>query len=416
MVRLLWEVCRIPDFRRLLFEVHVALLREIFMQLRGPRAALEPDWMKARIEDIDKTQGDVDTLITRIASIRTWTYVAHQGKWVRDAARFQEQTRSIEDRLSDALHDALVQRFVERRGGRRTRPVQAPRGDRRAPGPNGAPPASHGSPFAALAPLRDALASAASGPRGVEGDGWIERVVSATHGELTLEASGLVAFSGRALGRLTRGATLLLPDMRLMDLGDLGAGARARLLRRLVAFARDIADELLGPLRRSASRGELSAAGRGLVYQIEQGLGTILATHASTQVAELDARDCGTLESLGVVLGRHVIYVAHLLEPRAVAHRAALCAAWLGTAAPPPPRDRARSCKLARQADASAYVLLGYPVIAGRAVRADLVERAHRAVHDVASDGDPPPPEMLARWLGTSPRDAHAIAVALASA
>src|SRR6185369_5894525 len=118
-VGLLWEVARIPDFRRLLLESHVALLAEIFEQLSGPRAILDEDWIASHITEIDDPAGDVDTLLARIASIRTWTYISLKARWVKAAAAWQERTRAIEDRLSDALHERLIQRFVERGTGRR---------------------------------------------------------------------------------------------------------------------------------------------------------------------------------------------------------------------------------------------------------------------------------------------------------
>ena len=114
-VRLLWEVCRIPDFRKSLAEQHARLLAAIFRHLTDPEERLPPAWLDTQLKRIDRTDGDIDTLINRIANIRTWTYVSHRGDWVDDAVSFQERTRAIEDRLSDALHERLHQRFVDRR-------------------------------------------------------------------------------------------------------------------------------------------------------------------------------------------------------------------------------------------------------------------------------------------------------------
>ena len=63
----------------------------------------------------DRTDGDIDTLATRIAHIRTWTFVSNRVDWLADHAHWQERTRAIEDSLSDALHERLTQRFVDRR-------------------------------------------------------------------------------------------------------------------------------------------------------------------------------------------------------------------------------------------------------------------------------------------------------------
>ena len=429
-VALLWDVCRIPDFRKLLFESHVALLAEIFQQIAGPAGAIETDWMAGRIAEIDDITGDIDTLVTRIASIRTWTYISHHARWVSGAAAWQERTRDIEDRLSDALHARLMQRFVERGAGRRAAPPSRPRDDGGAaragrgarpggaaslsPRPREAPPPTARAPshpFAQLSALRAALAPAPA-PPGSDLDRWIEAVVAAPHGRFSVDAGARIADGDRPIGKLTRGRGLLLPEVRLVGLENLGAGARSRLLRRLVAFARDLVEELLAPLRAPAAR-ELSAAGRGVVYQLEQGLGTALAEAAEEQLAELTARDREILRGLGVELGARLLYLPALLKPAAIERRAALCAAHFD-GRPGAPRPGAVSIA-ARGAEPRAYAAIGYPVFGGRALRADVVERVHRAL-SAGDDAGAPAPALLARWMGCSPREVARISEALTGA
>ena len=114
-VRLLWDVCQIPDYRQLVLEDHAALLGDVFRQLTGSTGRLSADWMANRIGRLDRAGGDVDDLLMRLAFIRTWTYIAHRPAWVADPGHWQERTRALEDRLSDALHERLVDRFVDPR-------------------------------------------------------------------------------------------------------------------------------------------------------------------------------------------------------------------------------------------------------------------------------------------------------------
>ena len=114
-VRLLWKVCQVPDFRKVMHDHHVRLLAHIYRALMGPTERLADDWVQRSIERLDRSDGDIDMLMTRIAHIRTWTYIAHRSDWVGDHDELQGITRTIEDRLSDALHDRLTQRFVDRR-------------------------------------------------------------------------------------------------------------------------------------------------------------------------------------------------------------------------------------------------------------------------------------------------------------
>ena len=404
-VRLLWDVCTIPDFRKLLLESHVALLAEIHGMLARPPGVLDGDWIHATVTEIDDTEGDIDALTARLAAIRTWTYVSHQTRWLKGAAELQARTRAIEDRLGDALHERLMQRFVERGSGRRVR-ASLPRGRAAPSAPAAEVPRDH--PFARLASLRASLAPAAPTKSRAD-DAWIEDVIAAPHHHFALDASGRITGGERPLGRLVHGTALLLPEVKLGGLDELGPGARSRILRRLLAFSRDVVEELLAPLRAPDLRA-LSPAGRGLVYQLEQGLGTVLAGRASEQLAGLGEDDRDRLTAQGVVLGDRVIYVPALLEPRAVERRVAFCIAWFGPRArPSPPRPGAVSLGVRGDADARAYAAIGFPVFATRAIRADMVERA---VRTLAEEG---PQAKLSGVLGCPAREMPHVAAALSA-
>jgi ATP-dependent RNA helicase SUPV3L1/SUV3 len=113
-VKLLWDVCRIPDFRSISHAEHASLLEGIFNHLHQG-GTIPEDWLARQIRRIDRIEGDIDTLSKRLAFIRTWTYVAQRNGWTRDENHWRSETRAVEDRLSDALHERLTQRFVDRR-------------------------------------------------------------------------------------------------------------------------------------------------------------------------------------------------------------------------------------------------------------------------------------------------------------
>jgi ATP-dependent RNA helicase SUPV3L1/SUV3 len=402
-VRLLWDVCRVPDFRKLLFESHVALLGEVFERLSGPRGMLDEDFIAAELEEIDDVAGDIDTLIARMAQVRTWTYIAHQGRWVEDAAHWQERARDLEDRLSDALHERLVQRFVERGAGKK--PHATPRPTRREAPAHAAPEPPRSHPFAALASLRAALAPPPPSPHAEET--WIEELISASHERFAVDAEARVFFDDRQVARLVRGGGLLLPEVRLTSLDDLGAGARSRVTRRILAYARDLVEALLAPLRAPALRA-LSPAGRGIVYQLEQGLGTALADRAGEQLAGLTEGDRALLVAHGVELGGRVLYVPALLRGAAPAQRLAIASAHFDPR-PAAPRPAAVSVPLPRGADPRAYTAIGFPPFGPRAVRADVAERVSRALAaGEAADAE------IAGWLGCPARDLSPVIEALA--
>jgi ATP-dependent RNA helicase SUPV3L1/SUV3 len=399
-VELLWQVCQIPDFRKLLLDGHVDLLGEIFKQLASPRGRIDPSWMAERIARIDATDGDIDVLMTRIAFVRTWTYVSNHRAWIVDAEHWQERTRALEDRLSDALHERLVARFVEREGRTplhtRDRGAKPSTRARRRPSIDREVVAD--GPFAKLLDLD--LDPAANSER-TRDDAWVAEIVEAAHECFSLDDRGRILAAPRAvsraapsiaegervLARLIRGVDLLRPEVTL-EVGEaLGAGARARIQRRLTAWTRDLVAQLLAPLRSGAAH-QLSSDGKGIVYQLEQGLGTIHRGAAESQLRRLRGRDRQLLRSLGVEIGSKLIWVPKLLRGEAPRVRALLCSAALPRGVRlDPPRPGAVSLVPDPTLDPDAYTAIGYPVFGTRALRADVVERTSASLAELAVRG-----------------------------
>lgn len=400
-VQLLWEVCRIPDFRKLLLDSHVRLLAAVYDQLSGPTGKIDVDWMARRIERLRSTEGDIETLMNRIAFIRTWTYITSHACWVPDAEQWQGITREIEDAQSDALHRRLTERFVERAfGGWK-------RGSRRVPRPDGvstrAPDAAH--PFARLLEL--GLFDEDEPPSELD----VDRLIEATHEGFSIDAEGRITFEGRRVGRLRRGADLLHPEVSV-EPGTLSRGEQVRIGRRLVAWARDAVEWLLAPLR-TLPADALSAAGRGLVYQLERGLGTVDPAHARQQLERLTEEDRVALETAGVELGDGAIYLPHSLRPEATALRTALLRAHFGEDATVIPRRGAVSLPVDAALDPALYARLGYLVRGPRAIRADRLESMARTFVHLSADGAFDLPTEVSGWIGCRRRQLPSVLSAM---
>jgi ATP-dependent RNA helicase SUPV3L1/SUV3 len=319
-IALLWQVCQIPDYPQLLFELHVRLLEDIFLQLTGAQQRLDSGWVDEHLRHIDRVDGDIETLMGRIADIRTWNYVSQHSDWVERAGAFHERARDIEDRLSDALHERLVARFVERRRAFALPSVATPADGR-------APQKAH--PFAQLlvthgsAPLasRDPLAEQAF---------WTDRLIEAPHERFRLDVKGRLYFDDRRVANLLPGADLLHPDVQVRLDPDPGRGACARVRRRLQAYTRDLVEQLLAPMRQPALE-ELSPAARGLLYQLEQGLGTVLIADCHVQLSGLCPRDRQLLTSIGLRFGNHYLYLRRLLDPNTIGQRLGLATSHFAT-------------------------------------------------------------------------------------
>ena len=411
-VRVLWDVCRVPDFRKLLVDAHAQLLTELYLQLTGPRGALDPDGVEERLARLDRDDGDIDTLTTRLAFVRTWTYISHQKGWLDDPERWQARTRGIEDKLSDALHLKLTARFVDHRPAvgalRRARARARLAADESAP-------IQPDSPFAALLALD--LPGRAEERRAAEPDpvalaaaaARVEGLLGAPFAAIELQVDGTISFAGAPTGRLAVGPDLLRPEVEVTDPVVAGRGPRHAVYTRLLAWSRDLVEALLEPLRRPAATG-LSGAGRGLVYLLERGLGSVPRAEATDQVDGLTAADRRALARMDVRLGQRTVYVARLVKPAAVCWRAGLLrAARDGPPTLPMPPPGAASVPLAAGVPRAWYAGLGYPTLGPRAVRADQLERSLAHLRHLSRRGPFDPPDELMSWLGCSRADRDAM-------
>jgi ATP-dependent RNA helicase SUPV3L1/SUV3 len=411
-VRLLWDVCQIPDFRKLMVDHHAGLLEDIFLALCGPRGRLDGDFLERRVAPLEDERGDIDALLMRMDFIRTWNYVAHHADWVEDGASWQERTRQAEDRLSEALHERLIERFVEQQGKRRRRGRQRATGS--APKASAErDPLAHSGPFEALAHLRDALRSEAAP---VAPDAWVEELANAAHGALALDATGAVRFRApggvEQVARLTAGVDLAHPELKLTLAREVGAGARARILRRLRAWVRDAVEGLVAPLR-DPRLAALGAAGRGLVYQLEQQLGSAASSRVRAQTTALEPHERALLAESGIVIGRRAVFTSHGVGDEWVPQRLGLVSARhgalpdataAGTAAPSfgPGRAPHRLCEA-----------LGYVVIGPRALRADVSEALDRELAQLAEHGAFTLPPTTTDLVGCDGDDLEGVVIAM---
>jgi ATP-dependent RNA helicase SUPV3L1/SUV3 len=382
-VRLLWAVCQIPDFRQLPFDDHFKLQAAVYAQLCGPRGRLARDFIDAQLLRLERTDGDLEALLDRMSAVRTWTYITAHAAWVEDAAGWQTRTHELEDRLSDALHQQLVQRFVD---------APAMRGRRRAPAPAPEPRSLAGQLAARglVSVIEDDRA------RPPADEAWVAALIEAPHERFAVDDEGRVLADGRPLGRLVRGADRLRPEVTLSI--DVHGGARLQLGRRLLAFARDLVAALLAPLH-AVPAAELGPAGRGLLYQLEQSLGSV---RASGPDAELEAHERRVLLDHRIVLGRRAVFLPALLAPEPLRKRRALCAAELWPVGSPP-ASGAAAIPLHPAIPERIYEALGYLLAGELAVRADELEAIDHEIRRGV------PAHVVAERLDIAP--AHAAAV-----
>lgn len=381
-VELLWEVCQVPDFRKTLTDAHVRLVRDLALHLLGERGRLPESWVEARLARLDRTDGDIGTLMGRIAWVRTWTYVTYRG-WIDDGPAWQARTRSIEDRLSDALHEALTDRFVDRRAVhvRRGATVEVEEDAVRL----------GGMLVGRLVGL-DVELEGGLGRRGANRaragvrDLVVERairLVDVGDDAFSLDDEHHILWEGEILGRLETGADLFTPKVVLRRLELLDGVTKDRVRARVQRWVESTVDALVAPLRRG---GSVSPRVKGLLYGLERGMGTLPVREVRAELRRLDDEERRQLARRGVRLGRHTLYVPSTLKPARIRTRARLHCIERGlrpTRLAPPP-----SATAVPDADEDPFwAAIGFPVVGGVAVRADVLEACAAEIRKAARRG-----------------------------
>ncbi len=374
-LELLWATCQVPDFRHILFEVHLELVRELFTTLR--RGPLSNDFLASRTQEFAREEGGVDTLVARISRLRTWAFVVNHANWCEDPGLWASRLTELEDQLSDALHRGLVSTFVERRSKARG---AARHSDGKSPLVEEEPALDRHHPFAALKRLR---VRAPDAPRAATPQAAFADLVDAPHSAFELDSLGRVHAQDSMLGKLVRGANLLEPNVQLLALTGVGAGLKLRLERRLLAFARDSVGRLLEALY-ELRRAEQPAL-RAIVYQLERGLGTASSRDLRDSLEQLDDDARARLLTAGVELGAISVFLPKLLRRGALERRAALLAASEPELCLP---ALGRSQYEVRAIAPNTWRCLGYVAAGPRACRVDLAERALHALRAGASETD----------------------------
>ena len=414
--RLLWEVCQIPDFRKILSDDHTRLLGRLYRQLAGEKASLDADWVARQVARLDRTDGDIDTLVTRIAHVRTWTYIAHRGDWLDDPRHWQDRSRAIEDKLSDALHQRLTQRFVDRRatvlvqrlaeGGELAGAVTRD-GDVLVEGEYVG--RLDGFRFVADAAVQGeearALLNAARRALRTEIGARIRRFEAEPDAEFSIdedddETFGTILWDGHPVARLIPGADLLTPQVQPLPSDLLEPAARDRIAARLQGWidGRIAAD--LRPLL-ALRDADLTGTARGVAYQLVEQLGGCRRTDLESLLKTLSRADRKALSAFGVRIGVAHVFLPALLKPRA----AAMCALLWSVALrrPRPPLPAPGSLSVARQAETpdGFYRICGYCPAGRRAVRLDRLEALAGAAAKRRRAGALAATPELARLVGT---------------
>ncbi|MDX8503443.1 helicase-related protein [Mesorhizobium sp. VK4C] len=391
-VALLWEACALPDYRKIAPAQHADLIASIYMDL-ARHGHVDENYMAEQVRRADTTDGDIDTLSHRIAQIRTWTFVSNRPGWLADQLHWQEKTREIEDRLSDALHERLTKRFVDRRTSvlmRRLRENTMPEAEI---SPTGTVLVEghhvgdlQGFRFTAdqSAGGEDAKAvrTAAQKALSTEFETRSERFAACANGDLALGSDGILRWIGAPIGTLVAGDEALKPRLVLLADEQLTGPARDKVAARAERFVNFQIESLLKPLVDLKNAEQLTGIARGIAFQLVEHFGLINRRDIAEEMKSLDQEGRAALRRLGVRFGAYHVFVPALIKPAPAGLVTLLWALKNEGKDKPGFGDVVHALASGRTSvvidpafDKTFYKLAGYRNLGRRAVRVDILER-----------------------------------------
>src|SRR6201747_2774839 len=391
-VERLWDACQIPDYRKIAPAAHAELVTTLFGFLMQ-KGRIPDAWFASQVEQADRTDGDIDTLSGRIAHIRTWTFVANRPDWLADPEHWQGIARDIENKLSDALHERLTERFVDRRTSVLMRRLRENTMLNTEIGKTGEVIVEghvigrlDGFTFApdAAEAGSDAKALQATALKALAGeiDARAEKLSKAPDDQFVLTSDGTIRWTGDAVAKLVAAEEPLHPRLRIISDDRLNGAPREAVQTRLDLWLKTHIEKLLGPLFGLSKAEDITGIGRGIAFQLVEALGVLERTKISAEMKDLDQASRATLRKYGVRFGAYHIYFPALLKPAA---RALASLMWaekqenVDMAALSGAQHLASSGRTSFAIDKAlprdAYRLLGYRQCGERAVRVDILER-----------------------------------------
>ncbi|WP_411817776.1 helicase-related protein [Hyphococcus sp. DH-69] len=403
----LWDICQIPDFRKIGGDQHARMLGDIYTHIMND-GRISESWMEPQITRLDRTDGDIDALSSRLAHVRTWTYLSHRSAWIDCAPYWQERARAIEDSLSDALHEKLTQRFVDRRTSTLLKRLKdnAPllagvtedgevivEGqfigrllgfefivDPRASGAEAKSLRAAGEK--ALTPV---LAARAAALANAEGE------------ELQLDEDGTILWRSGPVAKIQKGPAPLRPEVVVTGIGDITPNLRGRVEDRLKAFVTNKIEGLLGPLvalqvaANSEGENGLKGLTKGVAYRLAENFGATSRSQIGDDLKQIDQDERAKLRKLGMRFGEFTLFMPALLKPAPASLLTLLWALWTDRRpgdVPPPSAGRV-SIELNESLPHAYYYAGGYRPSGTRAVRIDMLERLAGLIRTARNESNP---------------------------
>ncbi len=392
----LWDVCQLPDYRNISSHDHAGIILKIFDYLSGPAMVIDEDWFSRQLNHCDNILGDIDTISNRISHIRTWTFVANRSGWLKDPFGWRKQTREIEDKLSDALHQALIQRFIDRRTSLLMKKLRQREEVMSSVEENGSV-VVEGQEIGTLSGFRFTMSIAedsAVAELKAEANKVVAQEVAVRAGaliavpdqDISLSKTGEIIWQGAEIAKIVASENILKPTIAILADDHLESSDKEAIEFRVQKFLERHIAGLLQPLINLVEDENISGLAKGVGFQLVEKLGVLARNDVASDIKALDQAARSSLRKHGIRFGAFHIFIPVLLKPAATQLRLLLWALQQEKTGnisfdklPEVPGQGLTSAQIEeneQQAGLAGYYLTaGFKVCGSRIVRVDMLER-----------------------------------------
>jgi ATP-dependent RNA helicase SUPV3L1/SUV3 len=394
-----WDVCQLPDYRNISPAEHAHLVSRVLTFLQKKPGLIPEDWIARQLSYCENLEGNIDALSQRISHVRTWTFIANRADWLEAPLYWQGRAREIEDRLSDALHHKLTERFIDRKTSVLVRRLAKKEGLMSSVEEGGVI-SVEGEDIGRIAGLSfipaDVLAGSdakllkAAAVQALVTEVGARATVLSTCADtvLKLARTGDILWQGHSVGKLVSGDHRFKPQVQVVADDILAPAFREEVRQRLQKFVERQLITHIDPLLKLDEAEGLEGTVRGIAYRIAENFGVLPRELVTAEVKSLSQDDRARLRALGVRFGAYTLYVPLLLKPAPAEIRLLLW--WLehhkgetgSDAIPALPANGLTSTVADAALPEGYYQLCGYRLCGRRAVRVDMLERLADLIRD----------------------------------
>ena len=334
-LKLLWECCQIPDFERKAYGQHVSIVDAVFKFLSIRKRKIPNEYMKTQLNGLEKNHGNIDVLANRISNVRTWSYVANKKDWVENADYWIQLTKSIEDNLSDRLHEELTKSFIDKKISILARGLKqdmlletAVDEDNRVLIDKQYVGKLKGLKFIIDFSSKnldvDLKSIKKAARRGVEKE-LIKRTKKIIQDKnLSIDQQNKIIWLGNPIARIKKGENYLNPEIEIITDEALPLNVQKELEQFTKNWLSSYVDETLGDLINLTKIKIDNQYLRALSFQLYESNGVLKRNKIDDVIKLISKEERKKLWNMGIKIGRYHIFLPKMLKPKAVTLRTML--------------------------------------------------------------------------------------------